>query len=493
MRFPARQLAFLLLMFAALSAQADPLARPGDMLLRHDIRLLVDEGVINVPMNTWPVPWGDVFDQLNRAPAGQRSPEVAGAMVRLRDRARWELDTSEWYLTGWASAAAEPRVIRTFENTPREEAEAGVAFSWTTNRFTVNLSAAYVNDPVDEDEFRPDDSYVGMVLGNWMVTAGWQQRWWGPGNDASSILSSNARPRPGVSLQRNLSTPFKTKWLSWLGPWNLTTFMEHLDDERVTEDPLLWGFRFGFRPLKGLEINVTRTAMWCGEGRPCDFSTFIKVMTGKDNRGNNVAPEDEPGNQLAGYDIRWSLPKDIPVALYMQWTAEDGRGQGVPLGNFLRMVGAEHWGTIGGLSHRTHVEVADTTAREGGFGFSDKKPNTAYNHPLYPTGYRYNKRVLGHSIDGDGRSYSIGSTLVQSVGHTWNVSLRYMQINQEGNPDPNHSLSPTPQDRADVQLSHDRLTRFGRIHVGVGYSFIDDEVSGVDTSDFTAFIRWSTR
>jgi hypothetical protein len=488
-----RQTVFLLLTCLVLTAHADPLSRPGDMLLRHDIRLLVDEGVINLPMNTWPIPWGDVYDQLSRAPATGFSSETAGAMVRLRDRARWELNTGEWYLTGWASAAVEPRVIRTFEDTPREEAEAGVALSWTGHRFTARLSAAYANDPVDGEEFRPDDTYIGMALGNWMVTAGWQQRWWGPGNDASSILSSNARPRPGLALQRNLSTPFETKWLSWLGPWNLTTFMEYLDDERQTEDPLLWGFRFGFRPLKGLEINVTRTAMWCGEGRPCDFETFLKVMTGRDNRGNNVAPEDEPGNQLAGYDIRWSLPKGIPFALYMQWTAEDGRGQGVPLGSFLRMVGAEFWGEIGGLAHRTYFEVADTTAREGGFGFSDKKPNTAYNHLLYPTGYRYNKRVLGHSIDGDGRSYSVGSTLVQSAGHTWNVSLRYMQINQEGSPDPAHSLSSTPQDRADVQLSHERLTRFGRFHIGIGYIYLDDEASGTDSSDLTGFIRWSTR
>jgi hypothetical protein len=484
---------FLLLTCLALAAHAEPLARPGDTLLRHDIRLLVDEGVLNLPINTWPIPWGGVFDQLNRAPAAELSPAAADAMARLRERARWELDTDEWYLTGWASAAAEPRVIRTFEDTPREQAEAGVAFSWTNSRFTANLSAAYANDPFDGEEFRPDDTYVGMVLGNWMVTAGWQERWWGPGNDASSILSSNVRPRPGVTLQRNLSTPFETKWLSWLGPWNLTTFMEHLDDERVTDDPLLWGFRFGFRPLRGLEINVTRTAMWCGEGRPCDFSTFLDVLKGNDNRGQNTTPEEEPGNQLAGYDIRWSLPADIPVALYMQWTAEDGRPQGVPLGSLLRLAGGEFWGTVGGLAHRTHIEVADTTCREGGFGFSDKKPNCAYNHPLYPTGYRYNKRVMGHSIDGDGRSYSVGSTLVQAAGHTWNVALRYMQINREGSPDPRHSLSATPQDRADVQVTHERLTRFGRFHLGVGYSHVDDEASGTDSSDFTGFIRWSTR
>jgi len=493
MRFRARHLVFLVLTCFALQAHADPLARPGDMLLRHDIRLLVDEGILNLPMNTWPIPWGDIVDQLNRASAMLSSPEIAAAMTRLRDRARWELDPGEWYLTGWASVAAEPRIIRTFEDTPREEAETGLAFSWTGNRFTLNLAAAYANNPVDGEEFRPDDTYVGMALGNWTVTAGWQQRWWGPGNDASSILSSNARPRPGVNLQRNLSTPFETKWLSWIGPWNLTTFMEYLDDERATMDPLLWGFRFGFRPLQGLEINITRTAMWCGDGRPCDLSAFLDVLRGNDNSGDNISAEDEPGNQMAGYDIRWSLPKNIPVALYMQWTAEDGRQQGVPLGSFLRMVGAEHWGRIGGLSHRTHFEVAETICREGGFGSAEKKPLCAYRHPLYPDGYRYNGRVMGHSIDAEGRSYSFGSTLVQSAGHTWNLALRYMQIKIEGRFDPSHSLSPTPQDRADIQLSHERITRFGRFHIGAGYRYIDDEASGSDSSDFTGFLQWSTR
>ena len=219
----------------------------------------------------------------------------------------------------------------------------------------------------------------------------------------------------------------------------------------------------------------------------------MDLLKGNDNKGQNTTPEDEPGNQMAGYDIRWSLPKDIPVAVYMQWTAEDGRPQGVPLGSFLRLAGAEHWGTIGGLAHRTHIEVAETTCREGGFGASEKKPDCAYRHPLYPTGYRYNKRVMGHSIDSDGRSYSFGSTLVQSAGHTWNVTLRFMEIKREGRADPRHSLSATPQDRVDVQLSHERWTGFGRFHVGVGYSYLDDKATGIDTSDVTAFIRWSTR
>ena len=493
---PIRQIILVLLALATVSAQADPLAKPGDMQLRHDIRLLVDEGVINLPVAAWPIPWGDIHDQLSQPAGIPKSAAAVSAMQRLRLRARWELGPGEFSMTAWASAAGEPRIIRSFEDTPRGDADAGLAFSWIGGRFTVNLSAAYAHNPIDGDDFRPDDTYLGVVLGNWMVTAGWQQRWWGPGNDGSLLLSTNARPRPGVSLQRNLSTPFQTKWLSWLGPWSMTTFMEQLDDERVINDALLWGLRFSFRPLPGLEIGLSRTAQWCGDDRPCDFSAFIDVLSGNDNQGINVDPEDEPGNQRGGIDMRWSLPKEIPLALYMQWIGEDGcegSCSGRLVTSFSRQVGIEHWGTIGGLSHRTHFELSESTCAKGGFGSSERIPNCVYEHHIYQTGYRYNSRVLAHGTDGDGRSYSFGSTLVQSAGHTWNVILRYMEINREGQPNPRHTLSPTPQDRIDIQVSHERTTRFGRFHLGIGYDYLDDKASGMDFSDVTGFIRWSTR
>jgi hypothetical protein len=269
--------------------------------------------------------------------------------------------------------------------------------------------------------------------------------------------------------------------------------MSQLDDERVINDALLFGVRGSFRPLKGLEIGLTRTAQWCGDDRPCDLSTFGDLLFGNDNRGVNVDPEDEPGNQLGGIDIRWSLPKGIPAAAYMQWIGEDGRPNGGVVGSWMRQVGVEHWGTIGGVSHRTHFEVSDTLTREGGFGFSDEKPNTAYEHSIYKTGYRYKQRVMGHPTDGDSLSYSLGSTLVQSAGHTWNVTLRYMEINRAGRPNGRHTLTQTPQELIDAQLSHERETKYGRFYLGVGYQSLDDEATGVSDSDFTAFLRWTSR
>jgi len=207
----------------------------------------------------------------------------------------------------------------------------------------------------------------------------------------------------------------------------------------------------------------------------------------------NIDPADEPGNQLGGFDIRWRLPKRVPLALYMQWIGEDGRGGGGAVGSWMRQIGAEHWGKVGRLDHRTHIEVSDSMCREGGFGFSDEKPNCAYGHGVYLTGYRYQGKVIGHPTDADGLSYSFGSTLVQSGGQMWNISLRYMKINRLGPADFRHTLSPTPQKVIDMQITHVRQTGLGQIYVGLGFSDADTQSGAAIDSDVSAFVRWSSK
>lgn len=471
-------------------ALAEPWAAPGDPRLRSDLQLLDDAGAIDIPLTSWPLSWNDIRRSLANVDSASLSESSWAAYDRLKRQAGRETAIGEPGFRIAASAASNPRVIRSFEDTPREEGELAAGVVWAGERFALNLDASLVSDPFDEDEIRPDGTYLGLSLGNWMLSAGWQERWWGPGRDGSLILSSNARPIPAFAIQRKSSAPFGSKWLSWIGPWSLATFMGQLDDERAVDDALLFGLRINFKPLDGLEIGLSRTAQWCGDGRPCGFSAFVDLLVGNDNRGVNVNPEDEPGNQLAGLDIRFALPQNIPLALYMQWIGEDSRKGGPEIGSWLRQFGIEHWGSLGSLQHRTHLEVSDTKCREGGLGFSETKPDCGYEHSIYQTGYRYNSRSIAHGMDGDGLSYSLGSTLVQSEGHSWNLSLRYVEINRAGMPGTRHTLSATPQELTDLQLTHDRTTGLGRFHIGLGLSRLDDEISGDSSDDVVAFVGW---
>lgn len=480
------------LLLSVSSALGGPFVAPADMRLRHDLLLLDDAGLINVPVTTWPLAWDDVMKALDDIDPLELAGALHFAYLRLKSSLRAATETGDVAYRVSAGAAVEPRAIRTFEDTPRDEGQLTAGLAWAGDRFAVDFRATATANPGDGDEFRPDGSFAGVILGNWMLSAGWQGRWWGPGRDGSLILSTNARPVPALAIQRMRSTAFESPWLSWIGPWTLTAFVGRLDDVRTIDDALLLGARAAFRPVRGLEIGVSRTAQLCGDNRPCDASTFADLLVGNDNRGVNVDPAEEPGNQLGGFDFRWSLPGKLPFALYAQWIAEDSRRGGPAIGSWLRQAGIEYHGAIGALPHRMHFEIAETSCRDGGIGFSELVADCAYEHSIYRTGYRYNGRPIAHGIDGDGLSYSFGVTLVQSAGHAWSATVRHMDINRAGQASAQHTLSALPQERLDVQVSHRRDLAWGAVHAGLGYRRIDD-VSSAGESDITGFLQWSTR
>ena len=481
------------LLVSACSVSAEVLAPPGDIRLRQDIELLNDTRVLDMPSTAWPLSWGEIHTALGGVDRGGLTSVQQTAYERLFRQSRDALESGAWRLRLRASLGDRVRVIRTFAATPRESREVALSMTWVDDWWTVHLAGTLVDDARDGDRLRPDGTYLGAAVGNWLVTAGWQSRWWGPGRDGSLIMGNNHRPAPGLSVRRNVSWPFASRWLSWLGPWTLTGFAEWLDDERWVKDALLLGIRGSIRPVKGLEIGVSRTAQWCGAGRPCRWRILGGLLLGRDNRGVNVSARNEPGNQLGGIDIRWSLPGGVPVTAYLQWIGEDGRGGGEGIGSWLRQLGVEFHGRLGSLSHRTHVEVSDTQCREGGFGFSGGKPNCAYEHGIYRSGYRYRGRVMGHGMDGDGLSYSLGVTLVQSSSHVWNLSLRHMELNRRGWRQLTHSVAPRARTVSDVRILHERESRFGHFRFGAGYARMESDVSGERRSEPRLFFEWRSR
>lgn len=467
-------------------ASGEPWLAPGDMLMRSDLQLLGDVGLIQVPLTTWPLSLGDIDTALEGVEVFQSDPMISQALQRVQLRVRDESRTNNIKARSFVRGSSQPTIARTFEDTPRAEGEVGGSISWLGQRFAIKAQGRRVLNPLDDDSFRPDGSYIGAAVGNWMLAFGYPERWWGPGWDGNLILSTNARPGPQLSIKRNLTTPFSSNWLRWIGPWSLTSFFERLDDERVIQDALLFGMRMTAKPIDGLEIGLSRTAQWCGTGQPCNANTFMDLLLGHDNVGVNVALGEEPGNQLAGIDLRWVSPVGkYSYATYLQWIGEDTRQGGPQIGSWLRQLGVEFWGTVPGmnLQHRSHVEWADTMCREGGIGGAKKKPGCAYNHSMHTTGYRYRGRSIGHGVDGDSLSSSIGSTLIDSRGNSTNLLAKYMEINRTGADYGKQSpLSSIRQEVVELSVSHNRRFNVGIASIGLAYIHLSDGVAGGNTN-----------
>lgn len=414
---------------------------PGNERLRDAVERLADERVIDIPLLSWPISHAELRNAVDGARRqGRLRPEFEATVATIE--AALSPAARQWFI-----GAGDPSDLRTFENAPRESGELGARIPWSadTGEFAAVLEARVVADPADGQSLRPDGSYVTSRSGNWLVSAGWQDRWWGGGLDGSLELSSNARPVFALSLDRETSRPFETRWLRWLGPWSFGTFFGALEGHRPDSNhALLWGMRAAIRPLPGFEFSITRNAQFCGDKPPCGLSAFKDVFFGNDNAGENVAASREPGNQLATYEARWGgRIAGRPVSVYYQNTGETIDNKIPRPLRSLALLSLSTWGDLAsGSRWRAHLEGTSTTCADNSYA---QAADCAYENGIFTAGYRYRGRVLGHSTDSDTRQWVLGLSLDQGP-RSWSARLRRAEVNRIGFvPQVNHLLSKGPQ------------------------------------------------
>jgi len=465
------------------AAGADPWAAPGDGRLRHDLQLLSDAGIVHAPLSTWPVSWAEVARDLRSAGDDPARPlHVAAAFARVRDAAREATNVGDLQLSARIAGSQHPMTLRRFSDVPREHAEVTGSMWYTGDRIALRLKATAVESASDGKTARADGSYAGVALGNWMLSAGFIDRWWGPGWEGSLIYGSNARPIPSLTIERNYSDASKNRWFSWIGQWRLAVTMGELEGNRDdAPHAQLFGMRATWKPHPRLEVGLSRTAQWCGDGRPCGLGTFWDLLTGNDNDQPLAM---QPGNQMAGFDIRWSLPW-APVAVYMQGIGED-EANFMP-SKYLGLFGAEVWGGIGERSWRAHVEYADTAC-----DFYNSLPQfgCAYRNGVYTDGYQFRDRVIGHSIDGDSQQFAVGATLVNGDGSSWEFAAQDARINRKG-ANALQSVSGVAAEIKSADVYHRRMLLGGDLKLGIGYEDWNSSTPNLDSSDLRGFLEWS--
>lgn len=477
--------------FASIYCQAAPWVNAGDERVRHHLQSLVDSGVLSTPVTTWPMMWVNIKNALEQLDPSVLSSSQLWSYQFLKHELRFHRDSVSFdhqvFLSNSDVALTE------FSSDAREEYQIDFALNYTGDQTAMRIQINYAHEPTDRQEVTLSGSYLSHLIGNWAVGVGAIDRWWGPGWQASMILTQNAKPTPGLFVQRNRAEPFDLPILRHLGPWQLTTFMSQLESNRDDyPSPLLWGMRLNFRPLKSLEIGLSRTAMWAGDGRPGDADTFLNLLLGRDNRGDgDTTEENEPGNQLAGVDLRWNGHwRDYSFAAYGQLIGED-EANGTP-SRHIGLAGLElqsRW------NHTHWRAVLETHNSQMYFYDHDKKtPNAAYEHTIYTDGYRYRGRTLGASTDNDTESVVLRGYAFFDNGHSLTLGLARHRLNFDGTSRNNKApfgaqAVTTTEIKADYSLP---LNNHYALTIG-GFYYTEDVIFQSETINLGGYLQLNAR
>ena len=469
-------LLFMLILLSSQSqhVQASPWAIPGNLILRHDIQVLVDSGVINIPITTWPLAWGDIAYSLSKTEQEMTSFELA-SFQRIKEALLKE-EIGGISANTSLKFAKNPETITSFNDSVGARSEIEGESTYLGKNFAINL---HVNKQGGETLF--DESYIAVALGDYSISLGSKKNWWGPGWGGSLILSTNANPISGISIERIFSDPFESKLLHWIGPWDLSLLLGELEHSRTRSDALFFGMRIGSRPLTNLEIGFSKTSLFCGENRPCGFSSFSDMLLDKTDSGYN----------LSGFDFRSSHHiKNFPFVLYGQII-----GEGIS-DNHLGLFGLETWGPINDFdqleSYRVFLEAASTSCEF--YNNDDSKYGCAYHDSLYPDGYRYKGVNIGHSADGDALVLTLGGIIVAQNSQLIKSSLSLGKLNRGSNYLYKVSQNNNDFFKFDLGYEFDLFwfdIPLGSFDVGLGLDVMKDKVNNTTQKDPRIYVSYS--
>ena len=158
------------------------------------------------------------------------------------------------------------------------------------------------------------------------------------------------------------------------------------------------------------------------------MSIWVDAFLSQDNfHTHETGKSTEPGNQLAGVDLRWRV-LDLPFALYGQVAGED---EDKFLPNCLMFqYGIEAWTNLEDSTLRVFVEYADLTSYW--WTGDPRTRNITYGHGRYRDGFRYRGRPIGHWSDTDSQFLSIGGLLKKKNDIGWGEIIRTGDLNEDG-------------------------------------------------------------
>lgn len=407
------------------TAFAAPWIDTEDRMLRISVQALADANVIKRPVNTYPLMWKGIAADIAAFDEKEIPAHALFAYYHVKHSLRFA--KSELTMGVKLQATNDVDGFQYFGERYDSDAQVSAYTEVVQDGWAGKLQVNYRSGTNEKQELTYDGSYAAANIGNLVISADIVNNWWGPGKSNALIMSNNARAFPAIRLTRHTSEAFESKWLSWIGPWSATTYIGAQENNAAVPNTKLWGARVNFRPIDSLEIGLSRTAQWGGDGRSEGIDDLWNVIIGKDNRGDEISAAEEPGNQLAGVDVRYSFSAfGMRGGVYGEFIGEDEAGL-LP-SHIMSLVGTDWYFGDNENLYQAYIEYTDTFVD---CGFGGVAGNCAYEHHIFKDGYRRYGRSMGSTYDSDANVVTLGLTQHFTGGYGWFGKLHWMQLNKD--------------------------------------------------------------
>jgi hypothetical protein len=421
-------LAFTVILGLICSAAADGFVSvnvPLDHWSYNDVDKLIGQGLIDSSMmNTKPVSRLEMARHIAEADEKfqqleQRNKIIEGILERLKKEFAQELSllgtVDDNPVIDYVKPFEDPYVKYLYaKSLPQIENIRGDRFDENSNlragftaraqildNIALNVHPEYPWSSENSDrDVKIIEGYGKLGIGSFEIEAGRDSMFWGPGH-GGMIMSNNADPFKMVKISN--PGPISLPWLfRALGPFKVVWFLTKLEEDRPIPKPYLTGMRVEFKPHPAVEIGLSRTMIFAGDGRSSyNIVDYFKAFLGS----NEALAGNLDNDQLAGFDASVLLPVDsfLParnVKLYTEWIGEDEAG-GLPM-DFGKIFGAKFYDIF--RTGKTDLTIEYANNHVSG------KPNVFYNHYIYQAGYTYKDRIIGHYMGTDSKDLFIRLT-----------------------------------------------------------------------------------
>jgi len=288
-----KTLVFSLSFFAA-PVFASPWVEADDAYLRSNIQLLADAGVLSAPVNSYPLPWALIADDIKKIKPTKLPRYLQVSYYHLRfqlQRAEGKRFHARVKIGGESSGSQ-----AAFGDTNHAKWGAMGSVEYVSDYFALRANTGFNEMHGDKAKFIDDGSYFAINYKAMSLNVGRLERWWG--NSWQSTLSEgqNARPMPAIALSyADVKVPILNSVFA-------ETFVAIVDGNSAYSQK--WANRLSVKPVKRLELSVNYTLLW----------------ELKDSWATRFDSTDEQRHQV-GLGTRISLPavSDFQPGLYAQW------------------------------------------------------------------------------------------------------------------------------------------------------------------------------